>query len=410
MSEYPYFLLGTAFLLSSTVSAQTLVSNPIGQIGTIQQQDIKDIQYLEKEKRAIRDYENLQKGQEQKNKEKTVSKPQKTSERAKPSEYMTKGVYIEKIEVDTSDILRDDEIHLITSDYETANVTMSDLNDMINRINELYLNKGFVTDRAYLPEQTIENGKLRIALLEGKVGDVVISGNRWTKSSHIKNRLDMREGEIFNIQKLENNILVYNRYNDNISIKGNLTAGNKTGTTDISIQTEEKAPYHLTAVVDNAGRETIGKNRAGLIAGHDSLFGYRDKLSVGIYANRYSYTPFIDYNIPINKADGRLGISFSHNNAEIGRGDYRDFNIESRSQNYSIYYSHPIIRELYKEFNSVTSFTYKRAVTSFDGEDLYKDKIPELKTGVNFRYDTEHGIWYLGQSISYAVCGIISSF
>ena len=66
MSEYPYFLLGTAFLLSSTVSAQTLVSNPIGQIGTIQQQDIKDIQYLEKEKRAIRDYENLQKGQEQK--------------------------------------------------------------------------------------------------------------------------------------------------------------------------------------------------------------------------------------------------------------------------------------------------------------------------------------------------------
>jgi hemolysin activation/secretion protein len=57
---------------------------------------------------------------------------------------------------------------------------------------------------------------------------------------------------------------------------------------------------------------------------------------------------------------------------------------------------------LYKELNSTTSFTYKRAVNSFDGEDLYEDKIPELKTGLNFRYDTESGIWYLAQSVSYA--------
>ena len=113
-------------------------------------------------------------------------------------------------------------------------------------------------------------------------------------------------------------------------------------------------------------------------------------------------TPFVDYNIPVNKYDGRIGISFSHNEAQIGHGDYKDFNIESRSQNYSMYYTHPIIRELHRELNSTTSFTYKRAVNSFDGYDLYEDKIPEFKTGLNFRYDTKKGIWYFGQSVSYA--------
>ncbi|MBR6356077.1 MAG: ShlB/FhaC/HecB family hemolysin secretion/activation protein [Alphaproteobacteria bacterium] len=392
----------SVFIACSVASAQVSPQGALGQLGTVQQQDMDSVRRLEQERQGMRDYQNRQIGQEQKAKKEAARKVEKTSERAKPSEYKTKGVYIEKIEVPASEILTAEEIDAITMDYEHANVTMAGLKEMIDRINEFYLDKGYVTARAYLPEQTIENGVLKVALLEGKVGDVTVEGNRWTKEVHIRERLDMNEGEIFNIQKLENNMLVYNRYNDNITLKGDLNAGKKEGTTDVKIQVAEKVPYHLTVVADNAGRKTIGKNRAGLIAQHDSLFGYRDKLSAGVYANRYSMTPFVDYNIPVNKYDGRLGASFSHNEAEIGHGAYKEFNIESRSQNYSLYYIHPLIRELHKELNSVTSFTYKRAVTSFDGNDLYEDKIPELKTGLNFRYDTERGVWYFGQSVSYA--------
>lgn len=391
----------TAFMAYSNASAQVSPAQVIPQLSTVQQQDLDSAKRLEQERRGMRDYQNRQLGEQQKAKE-TVKKREKTTERAKPSEYKTKGVYIEKIEVSESDILSTEELAAITTDYEHVNVTIDDLNELIERINELYLDKGFITARAYLPEQTIEEGVVKVGLLEGKVGSVTVEGNRWTKKSHIKKRLDLNEGEVFNVQKLEENLLIYNRYNDNILLKGDLNAGEKEGTTDVTIMAEEKAPYHLITVADNSGRKTIGKNRAGLIAQHDSLFGYRDKLSAGVYANRYSWTPFVDYNIPVNKKDGRVGVSFSHNEAEIGHGPYKDFNIESRSQNYSLYYTHPFIRKLHKELNGTASFTYKRAVTSFDGEDLYEDKIPELKTGLNFRYDTESGVWYLAQSVSYA--------
>ena len=390
-----------ALAMQSNASAQVTPQGVIGQLGTVQQQDLDSAKRLEQEERNIRDYENLQSGQKQKAK-RTAAKKRKAVIRAKPAEYKTKGVYVEKFEIEPSEVLTAEEISSITADYEQSNLMFDDIQELVDRINELYLDKGFVTARAYLPEQTIENDIIKVSLFEGKVGKVDISGNRWTRSSHIRKRLGMNEGETFNIQKLEENMLIYNRYNDNIEIKGNLVAGEEVGTTDVKIETKEKAPYHLIAVADNAGRKTIGKNRSGLIASHDSLFGYRDRLSVGAYANRYSMTPFVDYNIPVNKYDGRIGISFSHNEAQIGHGDYKDFNIESRSQNYSMYYTHPIIRELHRELNSTTSFTYKRAVNSFDGYDLYEDKIPEFKTGLNFRYDTKKGIWYFGQSVSYA--------
>lgn len=381
--------------------AQTAPSGVVPQLGTIQQQDIDSARRIEMERRGMRDFESLESGQKKKAKDAAV-KQKKAVVKAKPSEYKTKGVYVGQFIVDSSEILTPEEIKSVIADYEQCNLMFEDIQEVISRINELYIDKGFVTARAYLPEQTIENDTIKIGLFEGKVGKVDINGNRWTHDSHIRKRLGMKEGEAFNIQKLEENMLIYNRYNDNIQIKGNLKAGQESDTTDIDIDVKEEAPYHLIAVTDNAGRKTIGKQRAGLIAAHDSLFRYRDRLSAGFYANRYSWTPFVDYNIPVNTKDGRIGASFSHNKAEIGHGNYSDFNIESRSQNYSIYFTQPIIRELYKELSSTTSFTYKRAVTSFDGYDLYEDKIPELKTGLNFRYDTERGIWYFSQHVSYA--------
>lgn len=387
-------------LYAATANAQSIDANILPQLGTVQQQDMDSLKRLQAEERGRRDYQNLKNDQAQK--AKADSAPQKTAKRVKTKNSKKDGVFIEKFEIEKSEILSEAEIQSVIAEYEQSDVTIEDLTELIDKINDIYLEKGYVTARAYLPEQTVEKGVIKIALMEGKVGDITVSGNRWTKASHIKKRLGIEEGALLNMQKLEENMLIYNRYNENISIKGGLEAGKKTGTTDVEIATEEQAPYHLTAVTDNAGRSTIGKQRAGLIAQHDSLLGYRDKLVAGMYANRYSLTPFVDYSVPVTSSDGRLGVSFSNNKAEIGRGAYKDFNIVSRSQVYTLYYTQPILRKTYMELSNTSSFAYKNASTSFDGFKIYEDKIPEFKTGLNFRYDTEQGIWYVSQNVSYA--------
>ena len=195
---------------------------------------------------------------------------------------------------------------------------------------------------------------------------------------------------------------IFNHYNNGVNLSGDLNKGTKNGTTDITLNVKEKSPFHLTMLVDNAGRDTIGKQRIGLLFQDDSLFGLRDRLTIGSYFARYAITPFADYNIPVNKKDGRVGFAFSSSNSKIGYGPFSSYNIRSRSQNYSLYFSQPIIRKPYMELNSITSLEYKQATTSFDGNDLYTDKIPSAKTGLNFRYDTKRGIWYLNQSVGYA--------
>lgn len=299
--------------------------------------------------------------------------------------------------------MTEEEIKDILEDYTQTNITFEQLKEIVDRINKLYIEKGYVTARAYLPEQTVENETIKIELLEGKVGDITIEGNRWTRTRYIRDRINLKKDELFSIQKLEQNLMTFNRYNDGVELSGTLLPGqSQLGTTDVNVKVKERLPFRLTALVDNAGRSTIGKYRAGLMLQDESLFGLRDKLTIGAYANKFSVTPFADYNIPVNKKDGRIGFSFSSSNSKIGHGAYRDFNIKSRSQNYSLYYSQPIYRRPWTELTSITSISYKRATTSFDGYDLYTDQVTSAQTGLSFRYDTKRGIWYLNQNVSYA--------
>ena len=401
------FLYGIILCLAlqmPTFAAADILPNIIPEAGTINTHDIETLRKQQIEKQVEEDFHNYEK-----RKKDVKTKPEKQKkikakvEKAGISEYATKGVYVENIVVSPSQILTEKEIKDILEDYTQTNVTFTQLKEIVGRINKLYLEKGYVTARAYLPEQTVENETIRIELLEGKVGDISVEGNRWTRTKYISDRITLRKGELFSIQKLEQNLMTFNRYNDGVELNGTLLPGQSAmGTTDVHLKVKERLPFRLTALVDNAGRSTIGKYRAGLMLQDESLFGLRDKLTIGAYANKFSVTPFADYNIPVNKKDGRVGFSFSSSNSKIGHGPYRDFNIKSRSQNYSLYYLQPIYRRPWTELSSVASVAYKRATTSFDGYDLYTDQVTSAQVGLNFRYDTKRGIWYINQNVSYA--------
>ena len=384
-----------------------MIPAAIQSTGGINTHDMDILKQQQIEQIERKDFQNLEKSNKFKEKEKKQTRKEKKQKekviKAKAVEYATKGVYIENIQVSPSEILTTEEISDIIEPHTGQNLTFDAIKKIVDEINNLYLEKGYVTARAYVPEQTIDNETLYIELVEGKVGNVTVTNNRWTRDSYIKNRIQGKKGDVFDIVELEEDVLNFNRYTTGVELSANLKPGEETlGTTDIELNAREKIPFHITGIFDNAGRDTIGKLRGGVMLQHDSLFGFRDKLTAGMYASRHSITPFADYNIPVNKYDGRVGFMFSSSNAAIRNGSYSMFNIKSRSYVYSLYFNQPIVRKPYMELSSYSALNYKQATTTFDGYDLYTDKITSAQTGLNFRYDTRKGIWYLNQNVYYA--------
>jgi len=330
-------------------------------------------------------------------------------QQASIEELNSKGVYVNSIEVAPSEILTKEEIDSITRQLVGKNVLISDIQRVIDDINTLYASKGFVTARAYLPEQTVQNGNIYIALMESRIGNINIQENRWTKTGYIERRIPEKQGQILDIVELEKDILDFNRYNDGIDLKANLKAGEKPGTTDIDLVADERFPFHVMGIFDNAGRYSTGSLRGGAMIYADSLFGHRDRLSIGSYFSGGAQSPFADYNFPVNKKDGRIGFMFSSTFANVKWGPYADiFNIRSNAYQYSLYYSQPWIRKPGFELKTYTAINYKRARTMVDikGMDVKVsdtiDNVTSAEVALQLRKDTKYGIWYLNQDAYYS--------
>ncbi len=321
----------------------------------------------------------------------------------------TKGVFVNSIEVSPSEVLTKEEIDNIIRPIVGRNVFIGDITNIVNQINELYASKGFVTAKAFLPEQTVTNGNIYIELIESRVGNITVHENRYTKDKYITDRLPQKQGDLFDIVELEKDILDFNRYNEGVNLTANLKAGEVDGTTDIEVTAHENFPFHVVGVMDNAGRYTTGRIRGGAMIYADSLFHNRDKLSIGSYFSGGSVSPFVDYNIPVNKKDGRVGFMFSSGLSKIKYGEFKDLDLRSKAYMYSLYYTQPIVRKPGFELKTYTALNYKRARTTMGflknfgiDDELGLDQVTSIDAALNMRKDTRYGIWYLNQGVGYA--------
>ena len=319
------------------------------------------------------------------------------------------SVFVNSIEVAPSEILTKEEINSVIQPIIGKNASIADIQAVVDKINDMYAAKGFVTARAFLPEQTVSNGNIYISLTESKIGTITVEHNKWTKDGYITRRMPQKEGDLFDIVELEKDILDFNRYNDGIDLTANLRAGTQPGTTDIELVADEKFPFHVMGIMDNAGRYNTGSLRGGAMIYADSLFGHRDRLSIGSYFSKGAQSPFADYNFPVNKKDGRVGFTFSSTFSNVKYGPLVDlFNVRSNAYQYSLYYSQPLIRKPTFELKSYAAINYKRAHTMVDLKDFdiravdTIDNITSAEVALQARKDTKYGIWYLNQDAYYS--------
>jgi|GEM_PF-1909059 len=305
----------------------------------------------------------------------------------------SKTVFINTVIINNSKILSKDEINNIVCDLKGKRVGTIEINNAIKKINNLYKEKEYITAKAYIPPQKLKGGVLKIILFEGKVGKVVVQGNKHTRKAYIVDKLSDKPGDIFQVRQLERDLIKFNRTND-VKLKAKIKAGEEPGTTDIYLAADDPNPFHLTPTFDKSGRNTIGLLRGGVAAADDSLLGYRDRLTIGSSLARSTDAAYASYDFPIFNKGTRIGGSFSYSNIKVTDGAYKDDNIGGNSYNYGVFITHPFISTPKFTLNGVEGFNFKQSTTTFGGEDLFTNQVRSLLTGVNAQYNTKKGIWY----------------
>ena len=166
---------------------------------------------------------------------------------------------LKRIVTDESAVLTDAELDAIIKPYQGQQVQLSDIYAIVEKINALYTEKGYVTCRAFLPPQTITDGTVKLLLVEGRTGNTFVNGNKYTKTKYITNRLHLAAGEIANVKQLNKDVLLFDATNST-QLRIVMKAGTEPGTTDYEITAYEPKRDAWTLFEDNAGSESSGES------------------------------------------------------------------------------------------------------------------------------------------------------
>lgn len=381
-----------AFIISS-FSTCVLAAPPVSNLPNNQNPGV----LLNKERDEIREYRVKRDIQEQKDKEDQVVEDKREEEKA-PDESKAIKFNLEKIEINDSEVITKEELTAITSKYEGKEITISVLYDIVNEINALYSDKGYLVCRAFLPEQAIENGIVKIVLIEGKTGSLFIEGNKTTRSGYIKDRLPLTEGKVANTQEL-NRALVWFNGTNSIQLQTEIQAGTEPGTTDYYITAYEPKRDVFTVFADNAGSKSSGEWRGGFGYSNRSLTGNRDELSITGMFSEGSTSGAISYYTPISKKGTKFGFSYSANDVKIKHGDLKDWDVEGDSYSFTVSVNQPLIVSSKKQVETFFEWTKQRSETDIMGFDWVDDSIYNYTLGLSATHFGSKSIIYHRHSV-----------
>ncbi len=185
---------------------------------------------------------------------------------------VTAPEYTQPITIDGPTLALDRELHRKLSQFIGKPLRVSDLNELTKAIVLEYNRMGRPVVDAITPEQDVTSGVVQVVILEGKVGRVILDGNRHFSTEVLGGRLRIRKGDPIERDKLLADVDALNR-NPYRNVGVEFVKGKNPGETDIVFRVTEQTPLRAYTSYDNTGSESTGINRWTAGINYGNLFG-----------------------------------------------------------------------------------------------------------------------------------------
>ena len=309
--------------------------------------------------------------------------------------------FVEKIIVTGNTVVSDKEIHTVTAPHEGKELKLSEVKQIAEEITRLYRNRGYLTSRAYIPPQKIESKTLEIQMLEGKLGNAQVNGNRYFRKENILRFLKGSEKKVLKYDKLQKDILKMNLHPDR-EVKAVIVPGKELGLSDLVLNVADRFPVHVGGEVNNFGTKLTGKERYSVFARHTNLTGSDDILAGRVQFGEEVFATGVQYVRPIGPWETEIGAGFNYTDVNIG-GDFSALDIAGTAYAYSVFMNQPLFDTKHLDATWTGSFESKSINNEVLGSSSSNDELRMLHTGLNFDEIDPYGRTFIVNDLTFGV-------
>ncbi|HQQ63499.1 MAG TPA: POTRA domain-containing protein, partial [Pseudomonadales bacterium] len=159
----------------------------------------------------------------------------------------------------------------------TEGMTVGQLQEAANLVRDAYRKAGYPVAQAFIPAQDVKDGVVKVSVLEGVLGGVVVEKNTLYSEKMIKQGTANVVGKPVRISSLESALMKINDY-PGMDVLGVLRPGKRVGEAELVLNAQNEDPYEFFVTADNQGTVATGQSRVFAGATANNLLGLADRL------------------------------------------------------------------------------------------------------------------------------------
>ncbi|MBS0653512.1 MAG: ShlB/FhaC/HecB family hemolysin secretion/activation protein [Verrucomicrobia bacterium] len=295
-----------------------------------------------------------------------------------------KKVFVRKIEIRGNESISAKEICRWVGGCVGKELSLKDIYELCNVIDQHYAEQGYFLARAYPPPQDIVDDTLTIEILEGKLGNVEVVGNKHYKTDFIRGYFKGLQNKPLKYEHFMKALLLLNE-NTDLTAGAVFEKGKEFGCADVILRVDDSRPVHLYLNGNNYGRNLTTNARAGGRLDWGNLITQGDTLSiaevVGFPVDALYFTD-VSYTAPLNKKGTSLEAAYLFSKFKIE--ELTSLHLKGRSDIATLKVNQAMMRTRSWSIDLFSYFDYKQIQNFVLSHRTSFDKLRVLTVGALF--------------------------
>ena len=189
--------------------------------------------------------------------------------------------------------------------------SMTDIEAARSALEKVYQSAGFLTVFVEVPEQRVDDGVVRLSVLEGKIERLSVTGSRYFSQGYIRGKVvELETGKVPNFNEVQRQLALVNR-TDERRVQPVLRPGRLPGTVEVELKVADELPLHGSIELNNNHGADTDPLRLSASLNYDNLF-QRDHAialtaSVAPRAPKQAQSLVLNYTVPLDSGNTVLG-------------------------------------------------------------------------------------------------------
>ena len=182
--------------------------------------------------------------------------------------------------------------------------------------------EGHSFHRVLLPQQTLEQGRVKLDVVEFKLANIEVTGNRFFSPDNIKSSLPRLEsGVVPDPRELSRELIIANEHPaKDVTLR--IKSSRVPNSVDAELAVKDRRPWQVFSVVNNIGTDETGDFRISAGVQHNNLFGMDHSLTLS-YTTSPGYWGDVkqfgaNYRLPLYSWYSSLSFYYSKSDVDSG--------------------------------------------------------------------------------------------